>query len=53
MKKLVVLTGAAGGIGSHLVRELSTRGYRIVATDYELSMLEGVAASQAWSSSVV
>ena len=52
MNKLIVLTGAAGGIGSHLVRELSTRGFRIVATDYELSMLEDVAASQGWSSSV-
>ena len=53
MNKLIVLTGAAGGIGSHLVRDLSARHYRIVATDYKQSMLDEVAAAQNWPSSVV
>ena len=46
MNELIVMTGAAGGIGSHLVRELSRRNYRIIATDYDLAALKDVAEQQ-------
>ena len=48
MNELIVMTGAAGGIGSHLVRELSRLNYRIIATDYDLAALKGVAEQQGW-----
>ena len=53
MNELIVMTGAAGGIGSHLVRELSRLNYRIIATDYDLAALKDVAEQQGWPSDVI
>lgn len=53
MEKLILLTGAAGGIGSHLVRELTGQHHRLVATDYSLGVLEEVAREQRWPPSVI
>lgn len=44
MSKNVVVTGAAGGMGSAAVRLLSERGVNVVAVDRELGALEEVAA---------
>ncbi len=39
MEKTVLITGAAGGLGSALVRRFREEGWRIIATDYnDLSM---------------
>jgi 3-hydroxybutyrate dehydrogenase len=45
--RVVVLTGAAGGIGSALARAFSTQGVRLVLLDREYSQLEGVAQTLA------
>ena len=44
-KRVVVVTGAAGGIGSALVRAFADQGARVVLIDREGSRLEEVAAA--------
>lgn len=44
--QVMLLTGAASGIGKHLAGALSSRGHRILATDVNLAALE--LAAQAW-----
>ena len=44
-KRVVVVTGAAGGIGSALVRAFADQGARVVLIDREISRLEDAAAS--------
>ena len=53
MNELIVMTGSAGGIGSHLVRELSRRNYRIIATDHDLDALRRVSEEQRWHPDVI
>ena len=53
MNELIVMTGSAGGIGSHLVRELSRRNYRIIATDHDLDTLRRVSEEQRWHPDVI
>ena len=42
--KVIVITGGAGGIGSHLAREFSGRGAQLVLLDLNKTRLEKVAA---------
>jgi len=52
MGTLIFMTGAAGGIGSHLVSELASQGHQVVATDYDLKGLEQISEAKRWPSSV-
>jgi 3-oxoacyl-[acyl-carrier protein] reductase len=45
---VAVVTGCAGGIAPRLVAGLVDRGYRVVATDIDLTALEHCAISQGW-----
>jgi nucleoside-diphosphate-sugar epimerase len=42
MKKTIVVTGAAGFVGSHVARALVARGHRIIATDIAAELPEVV-----------
>ncbi|HYF06241.1 MAG TPA: SDR family oxidoreductase [Acetobacteraceae bacterium] len=44
--RIVLLTGAAGGIGRAMVQALSARGHRIAAVDRDVAGLERLAAEQ-------
>lgn len=44
--KVMLLTGAASGIGKHLARALAARGHRLLATDVNRAALE--TAAQSW-----
>jgi 3-oxoacyl-[acyl-carrier protein] reductase len=46
--RVVLLTGAASGIGRHLAGLLSARGDRLLATDVNLAALEATARHDAW-----
>ena len=41
--EVIVVTGAAGGIGQALVERLTADGWTVLATDLDLSALEGIA----------
>lgn len=43
--KVVLITGAAGGIGSEAARRLASRGYQLVLVDINASGLEALSAS--------
>lgn len=43
-ERVVIVTGAAGGLGSQAVAQLSDRGARVVAVDIDADRLEAVAA---------
>jgi NADP-dependent 3-hydroxy acid dehydrogenase YdfG len=47
-----LVTGAASGIGKHLVGALSRRGESVLAADLDLAGLERAAASDRWSEKV-
>lgn len=47
---VALVTGAAGGIGAELVAELARRGWRVVATDVSLAVLETAATRHGWPS---
>ena len=46
--RVVVLSGAASGIGRHLTGLLAARGDRLLATDVDLAALEAAARHDAW-----
>lgn len=46
--RVVVVTGAAGGIGAAVVRALAARGDRVLATDLRLEPLRERAAAERW-----
>jgi len=46
--RVVVLTGAASGIGRHLTGLLAACGDRLLATDVDLAALEAIARQDAW-----
>ena len=41
-KKVIVITGGAGGIGSHLAREFSAKGAQLVLLDINQGRLDAV-----------
>lgn len=43
--RVAVITGATGGLGSHLTRELATRGARLALLDIDPSRLESLTSS--------
>jgi len=47
MGKVIVITGGAGGIGSHLAREFASRGAQLVLLDLNKNSLENVVAQLA------
>jgi NADP-dependent 3-hydroxy acid dehydrogenase YdfG len=48
MSRVVILTGAASGIGRHLAGVLAGLGDRVLATDVNLDALEKAAADERW-----
>lgn len=51
--RVVMLTGAAGGIGSALAAEIVRRGDQLLATDIELDALRAGAEAGGWLTSLV
>jgi 3-oxoacyl-[acyl-carrier protein] reductase len=51
--RVMIVTGAASGIGRHLADVLLGRGHRLVATDLDRERLERHAATSAWPPSQV
>jgi nucleoside-diphosphate-sugar epimerase len=45
-RRRVLVTGAGGFIGSHLVRDQLARGHEVVATDIDLTRLEGLGPTE-------
>jgi NAD(P)-dependent dehydrogenase (short-subunit alcohol dehydrogenase family) len=45
-EKVVIVTGAAGGLGSEIVGQLSARGARVLATDLNEKALRDCAAER-------
>jgi 3-oxoacyl-[acyl-carrier protein] reductase len=48
--RVMVLTGAASGIGRHLAGRLLREGHRVLATDVDESRLQAAARDDAWPS---
>jgi len=48
-----LVTGAASGVGRHLVRALQRRGHRVVATDVNVAALADASARDGWSAELV
>jgi NADP-dependent 3-hydroxy acid dehydrogenase YdfG len=46
---VMLLTGAASGIGRHLAKALSNRGHRLLATDVNLEGLDKAANDDGWN----
>ena len=46
--KVMLITGAAGGIGSHLTAALAGRGAHVIATAHDTAELETCAKAQGW-----
>ncbi len=49
----VFITGAAGGLGRHLVTAWSARGWRVTATDLDGHHLAAIARQDGWSRNVI
>ncbi len=47
--QVMIVTGAASGIGRCLAGQLANRGHRLVLADLNLAMLEAAAAEAGWS----
>lgn len=52
-EKVIVLTGAASGIGRHLALSLTRLGHRVLATDLVLGRLDEVAHEDRWPDTIV
>lgn len=46
--QVALITGAASGIGRHLVGAFASRGYRVLATDLRTEVLHEVASRDGW-----
>lgn len=50
--QVLVITGAASGIGRHLVGEARSRGFRVLATDLRADALAEAAGADGWDAEV-
>jgi len=46
--RVLLITGAASGIGRHLTTQFVARGHRVIAADVDLPALEAAAQAQDW-----
>ena len=51
--KVVVITGAASGIGQHLVDRMDQMGCRILATDINADAMDAHAEQAGWSENIM
>jgi len=52
-KRVMVVTGAASGIGRHVVTRMAMQGHHVLATDIETGLMEMAAREEAWPEGLV